>query len=847
MHLPVVDHVGYAFEAAAIQLLKRAADQAEEVEPFKLTHTQWATIYWIQGCIIVLLFAWNLYIARSIIFPFKLCAVACHEGCHALFGTLTGAKVESIILDPNQGGSTRMIGGWPFVSLPAGYIGSTLIGSALIFAGFDQKASKIAAIPLLLHLTIVSLWARKSRFTLLNTTFIIGFILALYIIQHGAFLRFLLLLIGCMNGNRLLTIQRMVQYSVWDQLDDLVFHKINESDVCAFWRLYPWIPAQVWGGIWTILSCSGLVAGVLGGIVLFKDDFAAQYFNAQTFLLYTSPWPDVELPECSVWEMVWSNPNKKGDSETAIIDGVTGETMSRSQVRSLGQRLAYGLRSTAKLSPGDVICLFSPNSILYPSIVLAAQCAGLVFSGANAAHTSDEMAHQLKDSGAKLFLVHPSTLDVALSATASLGWTSQEQEDRIFLAVKQNEAGPAGSRFGTLGTLTSDQLLEPFKVKDPKKSVAFIGYSSGTSGKAKGVKSSPYNMTSLLPMTEPLKIQDKDVVLAFLPFNHIYGLACILMTSIYHGAPLVSLPKYTLETVCAAVQRHRVTIFPLVPPVALHIARAPEVEQYDLSSLRLVSSGAAPLGPELQKELANRLPGCIVYQGFGLTETTGTTHMGFSAPAGSIGPLIPRMQARLVDPESGKDVARGEAGELWLAGPNVMLGYLNRPEANAETLVQDPQYPGTTWLRTGDIGHVDKEDNFYISDRLKELIKVKGFQVPPAELEATLLECPYVADCAVIGVWHEDEATEYPRGYVVLSAEGKKQSDAATAIHAWTKGKVAHYKQLKGGIKVVDLIPKSPSGKILRRVLRDGVKQKLEEEAKAKKARKEGEAQQAKL
>ncbi|GAA5978778.1 hypothetical protein JCM11641_006173 [Rhodosporidiobolus odoratus] len=272
MYIPIADDVGYAFQGAAGMLLKRAEE--EVVQPFILTHTQWVTVYWIEATIMTFLFSWNLYIARSIIFPFKLCAVACHEGCHALVGTLTGAKVESIILDPNQGGSTRMIGGWPFASLPAGYIGSTLIGSALIFAGFDQKASKIAAIPLLAHLTIVSIWARKSRFTLLNVTFIMGFILALYIIEHGAFLRFLLLVIGCMN----------VMYSVWDQLDDLVFHKINESDVCAFWREYPWIPAQVWGAIWTTFSCCGLTAAILGGITLFKDDFAAQYFNAQSFL-----------------------------------------------------------------------------------------------------------------------------------------------------------------------------------------------------------------------------------------------------------------------------------------------------------------------------------------------------------------------------------------------------------------------------------------------------------------------------------------------------------------------------------------------------------------------------------
>ncbi|GAA5824248.1 hypothetical protein JCM11251_001581 [Rhodosporidiobolus azoricus] len=559
--------------------------------------------------------------------------------------------------------------------------------------------------------------------------------------------------------------------------------------------------------------------------------------------VYSSPWPQVQLPECSVWEKVWSNPKKQKDSATAVIDGVTGRTMSRLELRTLAQRLAHGLRRSANLAPGDVVCLFSPNSFYYHAFVLATQCAGVVFSGANAAYTPSELAHQLEDSAAKLFLVHPSILEVALAATSSLGWTPEQQQQRILLAVMQDEAGSASSRFKTLDSLVSDNLLEPHTVNDPKNTLAYLGYSSGTSGKAKGVRTSVYNMTSVLSILEPLKLYEGDILVALLPLNHIYGLTKLLHWPILHGAPVVIPPKFELNSLCSLIQKYRITVLLLVPPIALQIARSPERKKYDLSSLRLIISGAAPLGPELEKELADGLPNAKVCQGYGLTETSPTTHVGIDSPRGSIGPILPMMQARLIDPESGKDVPRGEAGELWLAGPNVMLGYLNRPEANAETLVQDPLYPGTTWLRTGDIGHVDKEDNFYISDRLKELIKVKGFQVPPAELEATLLECPYVADCAVIGVWHEDEATEYPRGYVVLSAEGKKQADAAAAIHSWTKGKVAHYKQLKGGVKVVDSVPKSPSGKILRRVLRDEVKQ---EQASAK-ARKDASGQQAKL
>lgn len=198
------------------------------------------------------------------------------------------------------------------------------------------------------------------------------------------------------------------------------------------------------------------------------------------------------------------------------------------------------------------------------------------------------------------------------------------------------------------------------------------------------------------------------------------------MWPVLHATTVVVLPKFELGPCCSAIQKYKATVLLLVPPIALLLVRSPEARKYDLSTLRLVISGAAPLGPELEQELADRLSkGCQVMQGYGLTETSPTTHVGISAPRGSIGPLLPAMEARLVDPETGKDVHRGDAGEVWLAGPNVMMGYLNRPEATAETMLTDG---GKVWLKTGDIGYC-KDDFFYITDRLKELIKVKGFQV----------------------------------------------------------------------------------------------------------------------
>ncbi|KAK4703755.1 4-coumarate--CoA ligase, partial [Phenoliferia sp. Uapishka_3] len=560
--------------------------------------------------------------------------------------------------------------------------------------------------------------------------------------------------------------------------------------------------------------------------------------------IITSPWPEVELTERSVWEHVWSNPNNVQDSAVAIIDGPSGRTMSRGELRTTAQKIAYGFRHKLKLPAGAVICVFSPNSSWYHMLVMAVQCSGNVVSGANAAYTDTEMAHQLSDSGSAMILCHPQVLEVALAATTLLGWTKKQQRTSIVLAVPKDEAGPAGDLFIAFDQLITSNILPPHKIsaKDAHSTVAFLGFSSGTSGKAKGVRTSHYNMTSVLSMLSPFDVSPADTQLVILPLNHIYGLTKALLWPLRIGTPVVILPKFDLVPFCALVQKYRATVCLLVPPIALLLAREPVVDEYDLSSLRLVLSGAAPLGKELETELSKRI-GTQVTQAYGLTEASPTTHYcPLNRPTpGSIGPLLPMMRGRICDPETGKDVAPGEEGEMLLQGPNVMLGYLNRPESNAETLITDED---GVWLKTGDIAFCDAQGYWFITDRLKELIKYKGFQVAPAELESTLLECPYVADAAVIGVWQEDQATELPRAYgtfpvslsnahqltpafqfkVVLSAEGKKQKDGPAAVRAFVDGRVAAHKKLRGGVRIVDTIPKSPSGKLLRKILREEAK-----------------------
>jgi 4-coumarate--CoA ligase len=285
----------------------------------------------------------------------------------------------------------------------------------------------------------------------------------------------------------------------------------------------------------------------------------------------------------------------------------------------------------------------------------------------------------------------------------------------------------------------------------------------------------------------------------------------VLMNGVlYNGGTAVTMPRFDLEEFLRIIQEHKVTRAYVVPPIVLALAKHPMVDHYDLSSLRSVFSGAAPLGAELAAEASARI-GCEVVQGYGLTETSPVTHAtppGQFKP-GSIGVAISNTDCRVVDPD-GNDLGVDEDGEIWIRGPQVMKGYLNNPGATAATIDEDG------WLHTGDIGHVDADGHWYIVDRLKELIKYKGFQVPPAELEGLLLTHPAVADAAVIPV-PDEEAGEVPKAFVVLKPGAEATPEE---IREHVAGHVAHYKQIRY-LDIIDEIPKSASGKILRRILKD--------------------------
>jgi 4-coumarate--CoA ligase len=369
---------------------------------------------------------------------------------------------------------------------------------------------------------------------------------------------------------------------------------------------------------------------------------------------------------------------------------------------------------------------------------------------------------------------------------------------------------------GAEGTNNALELLAADPIEqvpvDPANDVVVLPYSSGTTGLPKGVMLTHRNLVANCLQTEPcIHSTDHEVALAFLPFFHIYGMQVLMNLALSTGATVVTMPRFDLEQSLELTQRHRITRFYAVPPVVLALAKHPLVDQYDLSSLIQIFSGAAPLGAELAAEAAKRV-GCEVVQGYGMTELSPVSHCTVEGDfrPGTSGVTVGSTEIRLVDPETGEDRDVGEGGELWVRGPQVMKGYLNNEAATRDTIDADG------WLHTGDIAVLDEHDHVSIVDRVKELIKYKGFQVPPAELEALIVAHPKVADVAVIGI-PDEEAGELPKAFVVPQPGADltvEELQAHVAEH------VAGYKKIRL-VEFVDEIPKSPSGKILRRFLRD--------------------------
>jgi acyl-CoA synthetase (AMP-forming)/AMP-acid ligase II len=515
--------------------------------------------------------------------------------------------------------------------------------------------------------------------------------------------------------------------------------------------------------------------------------------------------PDVTIPDVSITEYVLRHAARLGD-KPALIDGPTGRTLTYGQLAGAVRRAAAGLARRG-FGKGDVLAIYSPNLPEYAIAFLAVASLGGVNTTANPLYTADELATQLKDSGARFLLTVPPVLDKAREAAGKSGI------EEVFVFGTAEGATPFADLLQGGGEPPAVRIV-------PRDDLVVLPYSSGTTGLPKGVMLTHRNLVANLCQCEGQEnfeaFGERDVVIAVLPFFHIYGMVVIMMLTLAGGGTIVVMPRFDLMEFLGLVQQHRVTILPLVPPIVLGLAKHPAVAQFDLGSVRLVFSGAAPLGEDMARALAQKM-GCPVVQGYGMTEASPVTHLSPTRNApmkpGSAGRVVPNTEVKIVEVGTGVEVPDGREGELWIRGPQIMKGYLNRPEETAACLDREG------WYHTGDVGYVDPEGYFFIVDRTKELIKYKGLQVAPAELEALLLTHPAVLDAAVVRR-PDEEAGEVPKAYVVLRPDAAARSTGAEAIMGWVAERVAPHKRIRH-LEFIDQIPKSASGKILRRVLMD--------------------------
>jgi acyl-CoA synthetase (AMP-forming)/AMP-acid ligase II len=514
-------------------------------------------------------------------------------------------------------------------------------------------------------------------------------------------------------------------------------------------------------------------------------------------MIFRSPYPDIAISDVPFAPFVLQHAERLAE-KPAVVDGVTGQTYTYGQLAVAARRVAAGLAQRG-FAKGDVLALYTPNLPEYLIPFLAAASLGGTTTTINPLYTVDELTFQLKDATAKYLFTVPAVLEKAREGQRR----SAVEEVFVF-----GEA-PGATSFETL--LESDGVVPPVAI-DVHEDVAALPYSSGTTGLAKGVMLTHQNLVAnLCQLTSMGFVREEDVIVGVLPFFHIYGLVVILSLGLANGATIVSLPRFDFPQFLQTLQDYRVTVGNMVPPIMLAMAQQPIVDQSDLSSLRVILSAAAPLGKKLQEAVAQRL-GCLVVQAWGLTETspdvTFTPLDPAQVKAGSAGICVPNTACKVVDLATGAELGPSQEGEICAQGPQIMKGYLNNPEATARTLDAEG------WLHTGDIGYFDEDGYLYIVDRLKELIKYKGMQVAPAELEAVLLTHPAVGDAAVIPS-ADEEAGEVPKAFVVL-----KPGAAATAdeLMAFVAERVAPHKRIRR-LEFVEQIPKSASGKILRRVL----------------------------
>ncbi len=523
--------------------------------------------------------------------------------------------------------------------------------------------------------------------------------------------------------------------------------------------------------------------------------------------MFTSPFPDVEIPEVSVYDYLFSSLTDDDATRVALVDPATGAETTYAALRAQVNAFA-GALATRGVGTETVLGLLCPNVPAFATVFHGILRAGAVVTTINSLYTAGEIEKQLRDAGATWLITVSPLLPQAATAAEGVGIPHTR------VIVLDGAHGHPNLR-----ELLSERSPAPEVDFDPATHVAVLPYSSGTTGIPKGVMLTHRNLVANVQQCRSnIDLRDTDRVLAVLPFFHIYGMTVLLNLALRQRASLVTMPKFDLVEFLTNIQTYGCTYLYIAPPIAVALAKHPIVDQFDISTVHTVFSGAAPLDGDTA-EAAGRRIGARMMQGYGMSELSPVSHaMPFNRddiPVSSVGAMLPNQVCKLIDTETGDEITETgddgttRPGELWVKGPNVMLGYLNQPEATAETLDADG------FLHTGDIAVYHEGDYFSIVDRVKELIKYKGYQIAPAELEALLLSHPKVMDAAVIGVLDEDRQ-EIPKAFVVAAPDsGLTEAD----VMAFVAESVAPHKKVRR-VEFIEAIPKSSAGKILRKDLR---------------------------
>ncbi|KAI8048380.1 hypothetical protein BDF22DRAFT_703076 [Syncephalis plumigaleata] len=531
-------------------------------------------------------------------------------------------------------------------------------------------------------------------------------------------------------------------------------------------------------------------------------------------MFYLSQYPPLTIPNHDVYHHLFESGHYEGNVDATIfIDGTDHRRMTVAELHRNSKRLANALRTRHQAKPGQVAAIYSINDLDYPIMVFGALAAGLTVTTASSYYTVDELVHQLRDSKASILFVDHSLVIPGRKAAALVGIAPENvivsgihdghSPDLLF------QGNPSVRRL-----IQEHEEMDAVRVPDNElnDTVAFICYSSGTTGKPKGVMLTHRNLVANLLQYTALECEawnrdaQQDTYILFLPFYHMYALGPLMFTTITRRSCGIIIPRFTLDKFLELTQKYKTNMAYLVPPVCLALSKDPLVAKYDVSSLKSIFCAAAPLGPELANLLKNCL-NVVVREGYGMTEVSPLSHIiPYSRQlSSSIGLLLPNMIAKIVD-QDGNTLPLGEKGELCLYGPNIMKGYLNRPDATAACIDKDG------FLHTGDVVYANEEGYFFIVDRVKEFIK--NLQTHQA-----------VADACVVGYYCSERATELPMAYVSLKPDYVNKVTAEELV-AYAASRTASYKKLRGGVEFVPDIPRSPSGKLLRRIMREQAKER---------------------